>query len=151
MIPEFFAEHDLSFDQVKVLTHGLLAVARVDGVHDNEMKLIREFYESCARKGDPRLEEVASGPFDAARAKELFDTPELARLFIKSVILLAFADGSYAKAEDQLIREIAVQLGLTGEDVDHLHEATTEFLLASLAHVQNLDALKEVRRHLQPH
>jgi uncharacterized membrane protein YebE (DUF533 family) len=150
VIREFFPETSLSFEQVKALVRAMLTVARVDGVHDNEMKLIREFYDTCSRAGDPRLEEVGSGTFEVSRAKDLFNTPELAKMFTKSLILLAFADGHFAKAEDDLIRAWAKELGLTKDDVDRLTEATKEFLLAGLAHVQNVDALKKVSRRLQP-
>ena len=148
---EFFSPQDLTFDQVKVLTHALFAVAKVDGVHDNEMALIREFYESCSRAGDPELSDVAGGAFDISAAVPLFESPEAKKLFLKSLILLAFADGKYATVEDELIREYAEAMGISGEEVDNLHEATKEYLLAALAHVQNLDALKEVRRRLDPH
>jgi hypothetical protein len=151
MALEFFSPQDLSFEQVKALTHAMLAVARVDGVHDAEMRLVRDFYEGCARRGDPRLEDVAAGPFDPQTARPLFDTPELAKLFIKNLILLALADGQFARAEDDLIRSYAGALGLTGADVDQLHEATVEFLLSGLVHVQNLEALAEIRRAMMPH
>ncbi len=147
---EFFPEQDLTFEQVKALTRAMLTVARVDGVHDNEMKLVREFYESCTRAGDPRLEDIATGRFDPDQAKGLFDTPELARMFVKSLILLAFADGHYAKAEDEMIRSYAGAVGLQRSDVDRLLEATKEYLLSGLTHVQNLDALKEVSKKLTP-
>lgn len=144
MIRDFFTEQELTFEHVKVLTHALLAVARVDGVHDNEMALVREFYEGCARAGDPRLEEVASGKFDVEEAKTLFDTPERAQLFTKSLILLAFADGTYASEEDALIREYAAGLGLSGEAVDGLHQATKDFLMQSLSHIKNVEGLTDV-------
>lgn len=150
MLSDFFAEQPLTFEQVKALTRGMLTVARVDGIHDNEMRMVREFYESCARAGDPRLEEIASGRLDIDQAKDLFASPELSKLFVKTMILLAFADGSYASAEDQLIRDWAGRLGLSEEEVDHLHDATREFLLGGLTHVQNLDALRQVSRKLQP-
>ena len=147
---DFLNPQDLSFEEVKVLTHAMFAVAKADGVHDHEMALIREFYESCARAGDPPLEEVAGGPFDIAKAKGLFEPPEKAQLFIKSLILLAFADGRYAEVEDRMIRDYATALGLPSPVVDGLHESTKEYLLQSLAHVQNLEALKEVRKRLDP-
>ena len=150
MVNDFFSQHDLTFDQVKVLTHAMMAVARVDGVHDSEMRLIREFYDSCARAGDPRLEDVAGGPFDPEVAKTYFDTPELAKMFIKSLILLAFADGKYAKLEDDLVRQYAQVMGISGDEVTGLHEATKEFLLSGLSHVRNLDALKAVAKSLDP-
>lgn len=149
MIRDFFSEQDLSFEDVKVLAHALLAVARVDGVHDNEMALIREFYGSCARAGDPALEDVVSGPFDPARAKDAFNTPERAQMFVKSLILLAFADGDYAKPEDELIRSYADAVGVA-DQVDALLQSTKEFLMASLSHIKNVDALTEVFSKLGP-
>ena len=149
MTPDFFQRQDLDFEQVKALTHAMLEVARVDGIHDAEMRLIREFYESCARAGDPRLEDVARETPGARPIAQLFDSQELASLFVKTLVLLAFADGTYAKAEEDVIRKYASELCLDGDAVDRLRESTKEFLLASLAHVQNLDALCEVRQKLE--
>ena len=147
---DFINPQELTFEQVKVLTHAMFTVAKADGVHDKEMGWIRGFYESCARAGDPPLEEVAGGTFDIERAKSLFDSTDRAQLFVKTLILLAFADGRYAEVEDALIREYAAALGLTAPMVDGLHESTKEYLLQSLAHVQNLEALKQVRKRLEP-
>lgn len=146
---DFFAEQNLSFEQVKAMTRAMLTLARVDGVHDHEMRMVREFYEGCSRQGDPRLEEVATGKFEVETAKTLFNTPELSKMFVKTMMLLAFADGHYAKAEDDMIRDWSKRLGLTGEEVDHLLAATKEFLLGGLAHVQNVNALKDVAKKLE--
>lgn len=146
--PEFFTEQNLNFDQVKALTRAMITLARVDGVHDNEMRMIREFYDGCSRQGDPRLEEVATGKFEVASAASLFNTPELQKMFMKTLMLLAFADGSYAKAEDEVIRDWSGQLGISAEDTDHLLTATKEFLLGGLSHVANVQALKDVAKKL---
>jgi tellurite resistance protein len=149
MTPEFFSEIDIDFEQVKVLCHAMMAVARVDGVHDNEMRLIREFYASCARSGDPEVEEVTGGDFDVAEAARVFGgSHEHEQAFVKSLILLAYADGSFGEAEDQLIRELAKGVGLDDAAVERLKTATQEYLMASLSHVQNLDALREVQKEL---
>lgn len=148
MVSSFFMLQDLSFDQVKVLVHGMMAVARVDGVHDNEMTLIREFYGSCARTGDPTLETVAGGPFDPVDAKRAFDTANGRKLFLKSLILLAFADGQYGPEEDAIIRDYARVIEISEAELASLHEATKEFMLASLSHVKNVDALLEVQKRL---
>lgn len=150
MVSDFFVDQDLSFEQVKALTHAMMAVARVDGVHDNEMALVRGFYEGCSRQGDPSLDEVCAGPFDMAAKKALFASPELGQMFIKSLILLAFADGQCTKPEDEAIRAYGATLGLSTAAIDQLFEATKEFLMGGLAHVENLEALKEVRRKLDP-
>ena len=149
MAPEFFAEIDIQFDQVKVLCHAMMAVARVDGVHDNEMRLIREFYESCARAGDPPLEEITKGDFPVESAQSAFGgDDEHQNVFVKSLILLAYADGAYGEPEDRMIREFAKGVGLDDAAVDRLKEATREYLMASLSHVQNLEALREVSKEL---
>ncbi|MFO0728034.1 MAG: TerB family tellurite resistance protein [Myxococcota bacterium] len=149
MVLDFFAEQELNFEQVKCLTAGMYTVAKVDGVHDREMTLIRGFYQSCARAGDPSFETVLAGDFDLAAAKRSFDRPELAKMFVKSLILLAFADGQYAKKEDEVIRSWSGHLGLSSADVDQLLAATKDFLLQSLSHVQNVDALKDVAKRLE--
>jgi uncharacterized tellurite resistance protein B-like protein len=146
---DLFSELNLNFEQVKELTRGMFAVARADGVHDRELSMIRSFYEGCSRAGDPRFEEVLKDEFQADRARKLFDAPDLAKLFIKTLLLLAYADGEYAKVEDELIRRYAETMGLDGSNVDQLHESTKEFLLRSLAHVQNTEALKDVAKELE--
>jgi hypothetical protein len=149
MTPDFFAPTDLNFEQVKCITHAMMALARVDGVHDNEMKMIRDFYDGCSRPGDPDLTQVASGSFDPRRGREHFGAePEHRDLFIKSLILLALADGDYGAEEDRMIREWAEAAGASGEDVERLKEATTEYLMAGLSHIRNVDALKDVRSKL---
>ena len=148
MVREFFNEFELTFEHVKVLTHAMFAVARVDGVHDREMTMIRQFYGSCARQGDPTLEDVVGNSSDSD-VGALFDTEHASRMFVKSLILLAFADGKYASAEDALIREYAKMVSLTSEDVDQLHEATKDYLLSSLAHIHNVEALADVARRLE--
>lgn len=145
---DFFAEQDLSFDQVKALTRAMFAVARADGVHDREMSMIRGFYDSCARTGDPRFEDVLREEFTPESAAALFPRPDTAKMFVKTLILLAYADGTFAGVEDQMIRGYADRLGLSTEDVDHLVESTKEFLLGSLAHIQNTDALQDVAKDL---
>ena len=147
---DFFSPQDLTFEQVKAITHGMMAVARVDGVHDYEMRMIREFYEGCARKGDPRLEEVVKGEFSPEAVKGLFNDDQL-KMLVKTLILLAFADGQYALEEDKLVRKYAGVWGMNDAQVDALHEATKDYLLASLVHIKNTDALKEVARRLNPH
>jgi uncharacterized tellurite resistance protein B-like protein len=146
---DFFNEQELTFEQVKALTAGMFAVAKVDGVHDREMSMIRSFYEGCSRTGDPRLEDVLQGDFDVEKAKALFDRPEQARLFVKTLILLAYADGSYAAKEEEVIRKVAGRLGLAAGEVQALHESTKEYLLSSLAHVQNVSALESVAKELK--
>jgi len=145
---EFLPEQELNFSQVECLTSAMYALARVDGVHDREMSLIREFYESCAASDAPSLDAVVQGGADIERAKSLFGSAAEAALFMKSMILLAFADGTYGKEEDAMIREFAGALSVSDENLESLISSTKEQMLASLSHVQNVDALADVVRNL---
>jgi uncharacterized tellurite resistance protein B-like protein len=144
----FFSEQDLTFEQVQCLTSAMYAVAKVDGVHDREMSLIRDFYDGCAGSDAPTLEAVVGQGFDIETAKTLFSTPPLASLLVKSLILLAYADGKYEQVEDELIQEYGHALGLSDEQLSDLKDATKEHLLASLSHVQNVEALTDVAKNL---
>lgn len=145
---EFLQEQELNFSQVECLTSAMYALARVDGVHDREMSLIREFYESCATADSPSLDSVVEAGADTERAKSLFASPAEASVFMKSMILLAFADGTYGKEEDDMIRDYASALSVSEADLDALISSTKEQMLASLAHLQNVDALADVVRNL---
>ena len=145
---EFLQEQELNFSQVECLTSAMYALARVDGVHDREMSLIREFYESCAGSDSPSLESVVEAGADVERAKSLFGSSSEAALFMKSMILLAFADGTYGKEEDAMIRDYAGAFNVSDEDLEGLISSTKEQMLASLSHLQNVDALADVVRNL---
>ncbi|MEM6369179.1 MAG: TerB family tellurite resistance protein [Myxococcota bacterium] len=145
----FFEPTDLDFEDVRVLTHAMMALARVDGVHDNEMALVRAFYESCARAGDPSLEEVAGGDFDPEQAKARFGEDEKKRvLFVKSLVLMAYADGRIDDKERMMVEGLAASVGVEGEELEKLQDATVDYMMGGLSHIKNVDALRAVRQSL---
>ena len=112
MVSEFFAQHDLTFDQVKVLTHAMMAVARVDGVHDNEMRLVREFYDSCTRAGDPSAGRRGRRPVRSRRGQGPFRYPRTRQdVREEPRFCWPLPMGEYAKLEDDLIRQYAEVVG----------------------------------------
>lgn len=144
----FMPDPDLSFEQVRSLVRAMMALADVDGVHERERGLIEAFYAECARKGDPSLDALVSDDFDASEAKTLFGTPELARFFVKNLILLAYADGTVGEEERAWIRTQADGMGLGEDELTGLYGATKDFLMEGLSHVANVEALSAVRRRL---
>jgi uncharacterized membrane protein YebE (DUF533 family) len=142
---DFFPDQELSFEHVKALVRSMLDVAETDEVHDAEMALIRGFYESCIRPGDPSLEQVATET-ERPPIADLFNTPELSKMFIKTLLLLAYADGVCGPAEEEKILELARELCVASDEMNALRDATKEYLLQGLAHIRNTDALKTVRR-----
>ena len=148
MIPGFFTEQTLDFEQVKALVHALWSLAEVDGIDERERTLIEAFYKGCARPGDPTIQDIVAGEFDPKTAAQLFQSPELRDLYLKSLVLLAFADGQFTSKESTRIQDYVAVLGLSNEDIQKTVDGTKEFLMSGLAHVKNLDALVEVRKKL---
>lgn len=144
---QFFEEIDLSAEEIRVIAQGLNEVAKIDGVHESERKMIEEFFEACRQEAPEHLEDLDG--FDIETAKEVLTREETRMLFIKTLILLCYADGSYSSGEAEAVRRYAEALDISGGKLDALHEAVKDFLLAQLSHLTNVDALKEVGKELE--
>ncbi|MEY4509367.1 MAG: hypothetical protein RLZZ450_1489 [Pseudomonadota bacterium] len=140
----------LGLNHVQVLVRGMFAVARCDGVHATELVLLREFYEGCRADVDglASFEDVISVELDADSARDVLDTDELRELFLRSCLLLAFADGVFSPAERQLLVELATLLGVTPERRAELEDEARSYLLQRIAHIHNVDALQDVVKEL---
>ena len=77
----------------------------------------------------------------------VLDTPELRKLFVKTALLLAFADGQVSGKESELVRKYAHDLG-QGESLAHLEEQVKEYLLGQLSHIHNTEALTQIAKKL---
>lgn len=147
---DLFPEIEIRKDQAEAIARGLFAVARADGaLHDREAALIAEFFASTTDVASdlgsleraPRIE----GPTLAL----LLPTRELRLLFLKTAILLAYADGTYGAGESKLIGEYAAALEVDSATLALLETQVKEYLLAQLAHVKNTPALAEVAREMK--
>lgn len=149
-MPAFLDQVTLGLNHVQVLVRGMYSVARCDGVHATELVLLREFYESCRRDVDglASFEEVIAVPLDEANAADILDTEELRDLFYKSCVLLSFADGQLSAGERAELERLADVVGLAPERRALLTEAARSYLLQQIAHIQNVDALREVLQEL---
>ena len=75
-------------------------------------------------------------------------SPELRQLFLKTAILLAYADSEYSQKEKAWIEKTAKALGVEGKELARLDELVRTFLLSQLSHLANTDATKEVAKKL---
>ena len=57
-------------------------------------------------------------------------------LFLRSLVLLALADGSISDPEDQMIRAVAADLGLSDDNLTGITVEAKQWLLGSLRGVQ---------------
>jgi len=145
---EFFPEVHLSHGAAEAIARGLFAIARVDGVHEREAGLIASFWIDAGGGGPLSDLERAEAikPADVAAA---LHTDAERQLFIKTAILLTWADGSVSPAEKKAVGEFAKALGIDQTALDTLDASVKDFLLGQLVHVQNSDAVSSVAKKLK--
>lgn len=136
----------LGINHIQVIVRGMHEVAKVEGVHDAEAVMIRGFYENCQRDTGAltSFEELCRGPFDLDEARRILDTPDLKAAFLRSCLLLAYADGRYSTEERQLVRGYADALGVPAHATLAIEESVSDQLLQNIARISNIDALREV-------
>ena len=146
---EFFPEIEINESQAHAIARGLFAIARADGeLHDREAGLITEFFatiaESPADLGSLQRQEDISPEHLAAALVP----PQVRRLFVKTSLLLAYADGTFGDGESKAIRSYAAALEVSEVEIADLTQRVKEFLLAQLSHLANVDAAAEVAKEL---
>jgi tellurite resistance protein len=146
---EFFQSVDLDGKAAEAIARGLYAIARVDGLHEREAGLIAAFWiESGAGTGRLSDLEREKTPITAEELKAALSTPQLRLLFMKTAILLTYADGVVTPEERQILGEYSAALGVDAATVATLENNVKEYLLEQLAHLNNTDATVEVAKKL---
>ncbi len=125
---ELFADLDLSKEAAAYIAGGLRALAACDGTHANEIALVEEFERGLgleAADGDA-FELASGGPLATDQEKEIF---------LRSLQLMALADGRISSREKVWIDDAAGGLGISDGRKDELAVEAKKFLLGSLAGV----------------
>ena len=118
-------------EETMCICRGLLDLAAVDGVHENEVALIKQFYSTSGGSlGD--LDTLRAQPFDLDQAQHTIKGP-VVDAFLTSCYLLIYADGHHSDAERTRIGEYANAFGVTAEQLENLHLKARSFLLQELA------------------
>ncbi|HEX8951999.1 MAG TPA: hypothetical protein VF945_09150 [Polyangia bacterium] len=145
---EFFPEVNLSHGAAEAIARGLFAIAAVDGVHEREAGLIASFWIDAGGGGPLSDLERAEAIKPADLASALHSDAER-QLFIKTAILLTWADGSVSAAEKKAVSDFARALGIDDATLEKLDAGVKDFLLGQLVHVQNTDAVSSVAKKLK--
>ena len=146
---EFFPEIDISQETAEIIARGLYSIARADGVvHPGEVALINELYAAAtdhpaAFGALDRIEDIS--PADLATH---LPGESLRHLFLETAMLMAHADGTYGKGEDEKIRAYGKAFGVSDDTLDELHTRVKEYLVSQLTHLANIDAVAAVKREL---
>jgi tellurite resistance protein len=145
---DFFPEVELNREQVEAMARALYAVAKTDGLHEREAGLIASFWID-AGGGAATLSELerAESPPPSALAGVLHTDAER-QLFLKTALLLTWADGKVTDAERAKVNEYAQALGVDATTLANLESGVKDYLLGHLVHVQNVDAVLDVAKKL---
>lgn len=147
---EFFPEITLSDEEGELIARGMLAVARADGqVHDREIGLVQGFFGEVGGGAPASLAAIErEADIDAKVLAAGLGREAVGMLFIKSCILLAFADGAYHEKERAKIEEYATALGIGADALGELEQSVKEFLLGQLTDLNNRDAAVTIAKEL---
>jgi len=147
---DFFPEIEIRQDQAEAIARGLFAVAKADGVvHEREAAIIAEFYVSTTSVAADLGSLERSPRIEGASLKLMLPSAELRRLFVKTAVLLAYADGSYGSKESVAIAEYAKALEISDKDLGTIEQQVKEYLLSQLAHLANTDAAVQVAKEMK--
>jgi hypothetical protein len=145
---DFFPEVNLTRSAAEAIARGLYAIARVDGLHEREAGLIASFWID-AGGGDVALSDLERGADIApAELATALTSSEERQLFVKTAILLTYADGTVSEAEKFAVGKFAQALAVDGGTVDKLEASVKDFLMAHVAHLQNTEATVAVSKKL---
>ncbi len=150
MSDEFFPEIEIRDDQAEAIARGLYVVARADGnVHEREAAMINEFFNSTTDHPSHLASLERAAPITPANLAAILATRDLRRLFLKTAILLAYADGNYAPPEQKAVGEFAKAFAVDSKELTTIEHQVRDYMLSHLAHLQNVDAVVEVSKSLK--
>jgi uncharacterized membrane protein YebE (DUF533 family) len=147
----FFPEIEISTEQAEVMARGLFAVARAEGgIHEREKTLLMSFFSDVADDTSSRsLSALEHAPdVSPSEIASSLTSQSHALLFIKTCILMAYADNNFGEKERDIIEGFGKALGLSDENIAELENDVKSFLVSSLVRLANTEAVAAVAREL---
>ena len=140
---ELYQSLQLTQAQTEVFCRGLLDLAAVDGLHQNEIALVHDFFAGSG--GDiSALEDMAAETFDLSAAADVLDD-DTTQAFLMSCYMLIYADGRHSDEERARIGQYAAALGVSEASLEQIHNLSRSFLLQNLASgLRNQEAVADV-------
>lgn len=143
----FFSEINVEKNHAEAIARGLFAIAHSDGLHEREAALIGSFWADTGGSFHALASLERSAAITGEELAAALDNAALRRVFLKTALLMAFADGKVSEQESTLVRTYADALGLTSE-LSTLEAEVKDYLLSQLAHIHNSEALAEIAKKL---
>jgi hypothetical protein len=144
-----FENVELNGEQAALFARGLFALSRVDGHDEREGMLIKSFWLDINGEADMRaLTQLEAAPdIDIKQLAAGLPRPEMRELFLRTALLLAYADGTYSAPEKKWIEQAAAAM-LMQPQLKRLDELTRNLMLSQLSHLHNTEATSQVARKL---
>ena len=144
------SEVEINPAEAEMMAMGLYAVARADGkVHDRELFLIKSFFQDAVEGDAGRLAEFGTAADPAPEAlKNALNSAALADTFLKTALLVAWADNDVTANERALIESYAAALGVPGDALSTMEQAVKETLVGQLAHLANVEGAATVAKKI---
>jgi uncharacterized tellurite resistance protein B-like protein len=147
----FASNATLTPSQIAAAAQAMLKLAHVDGEKtQEEIALIRAFYESCAQEQDlppfQGLLDKAAG--QATLTPVLFPEAGQRELVVSFSIMVGFADGVLSAAERNAVLDISRQLGVSDDRFDQLIREVKDQLLAQLSRLPDAPSVAKVAQEL---
>lgn len=145
---DFYPEIEVTQAAAEAIARGLYAVAKVDGVHEREAALVSSFWGDVGGSSSALAELERGATITSSELGSALGSEGLRQLFVKTSILLAWADGKVTDAERKLIAEFAGALGIAGPALGKLEASVKEYLLGHLSPISNTEAVASVAKKL---
>ena len=147
---EILNDVKLTPEQAALIARALYSLSRVDGHEEREGMLIKSFWMDVMGEGsvlDLRSFEMMPDvtPADLVRG---LPSSEVRDMFMKTAVMLTYADGSVSDKEREWIAATGKALGYADKEVKRMDELVRTYLLSQLSHLHNVDALKTVAKDL---
>ncbi len=143
----FFSEINVEKNHAEAIARGLFAIAHSDGLHEREAALVGSFWADTGGSFHALASLERSAAITGEELAAALDNTPLRRVFLKTALLMAFADGKVSEQESTLVRTYADALGLTSE-LSTLEAEVKDYLLSQLAHIHNSEGLAEIAKKL---
>lgn len=142
-----FAEIKVETHHAEAIARGLFAIAHSDGLHEREAALVASFWAESGGGAKALATLERSTPITGEELAATLDTLPLRMLFLKTALLMAFADGQVSGQESTIVRGFADALGLSSE-LSVLEAEVKDYLLSQLAHIHNSEGLAQIAKKL---
>lgn len=142
-------EIEISLPQAEAMARALYTVASSDGIHEREAALVASFWADVGG-GPTALAGLArSGKLSGQELASAIGSGELAKLFLKTAFLLAWADGKFSAEERAVVDDYVAHLGISKQEAEESETSVKEYMLSHLSHLANTEAAVEVARTLK--